>query len=272
MEFDLTGKVGLITGGSAGIGKAIALNFTSEGAHVAIVGTREERLLDTKREIMKKNPKAEVLTIAADLSTWEGVNKAIESVLSSFRRIDILVNNAGSAPGDTIETMDEERFIEGGIKLKLLGYMRCIKLVLPQMKAQKWGRIINIIGNDGTEHPFWELGAAIINAACISMVHALSSQLGRYNILINAVNPGPVDTGRWQMLVENFARDWKIDKDRAHELALKSIPLRRLCRPDEVASLVSFLASDKSEFINGAIINIDGGQLKPVMISPFFLE
>ena len=129
--------------------------------------------------------------------------------------------------------------------------------------------MINVIGNDGTEFPYWEFGATVINAACLSMVHSLAGQLGRDNIVINAVNPGPVDTGRWDWLVTNFAKDWRTSPEEANKLALKSIPLGRLCKVEEVADLVVFLCSEKGNFINGASINIDGGQMKPIMISPF---
>ena len=267
MDLGLRNKVVIITGGSRGIGKAVAKAFAAEGAKVVIGARNEETLRKTAEEIG-----GEVLPVSVDLTTWEGVNKMINTTIEKFGRIDVLVNNAGAAPGDTLETMDEERFIEGGLKLKLLGYMRCINAVIPHMRKQGGGRIINIIGNDGNRYPYWEFGATLVNAACIAMVKALAQQYGRENILINAVNPGPVKTERWDWLVQRFAEDWGTDFESANYYAIKSIPLERLCTPEEVAYLVLFLASEKASFINGAVINIDGSQMKPLMVAPFILE
>lgn len=267
MELGLSGKVVIITGGSRGIGKAIAKAFAVEGSKV-VIGARNEENLRKAAEAIG----GDVLPVSVDLTSWEGVNKLVNTTLEKFGRIDVLVNNAGAAPGDTLETMDEERFIEGGLKLKLLGYMRCTKAVIPQMRKQGGGRIINVIGNDGNRYPYWEFGATLINAACIAMVKALAQQYGRENILINAVNPGPVKTERWDWLVQRFAEDWGTDFESANFYAIKSIPLERLCTPEEVANLVLFLASDKASFINGAVINIDGSQVKPLMIAPFILR
>ncbi len=270
MELNLGGKVVIVTGGSRGIGKAVAKAFAREGARVSIGARSEENLRKAAEEIRREG--GEVLTVSVDLTTREGVDELVKTTVKEFGRIDVLVNNAGAAPGDTLETMDEERFIEGGIKLKLLGYMRMMKAVIPYMRRQGGGRINNIIGNDGNRYPYWEFGATVVNAACIAMVKALAQQYGRENILINAVNPGPVETERWSWLVERFAQDWGVDFQTANNYAIKSIPLERLCKPEEVANLVLFLASDKASFINGAVINIDGSQMKAVMIAPFILE
>jgi len=122
-----------------------------------------------------------------------------------------------------------------------------------------------VVGNDGLKPSYWEMTAGVANAADINFASSVAEQYGRYGVRINTVNPGPVNTDRWDGLEKAFARDKKVDQARAHELAISSIPFHRICEPHEVASLVVFLASPRAAFINGAHIPIDGAQRKALM-------
>jgi 3-oxoacyl-[acyl-carrier protein] reductase len=146
-----------------------------------------------------------------------------------------------------------------------MGYVRCMKHVLPIMQKQKKGRIVNLIGNDGVKVSYWEIAPGAANAAGQNLTLALAGQYGRDNISFVAVNPGPVRTERWAGLVDAMARDMKIPREEADTLAPRSIPLGRIAETEEVASLVVYLASDLARFVNGTMIEIDGGQQKPLM-------
>jgi 3-oxoacyl-[acyl-carrier protein] reductase len=146
-----------------------------------------------------------------------------------------------------------------------MGYVRCTKAVLPLMQKQGGGRVVNVIGNDGIKQSYWEIVPGACNAAGQNFTIALASQYGKDNISFCAVNPGPVRTERWDGLVKAMARDMKIPYDEANKLAPRSIPLGRIGEVDEVANLVVYLASPLAHFVNGTMIEIDGGQQKPLM-------
>ena len=150
-------------------------------------------------------------------------------------------------------------------QLKFMGYVRCIKAVLPHMQRQGGGRIVNLIGNDGVKHSYWEVAPGAANAAGQNLTMALASGYGRQNITFVAVNPGPVRTERWDGLVRAMSRDMKIPYEEADQLAPRSIPLGRIAESEEVANLVAYLASPLAHFVNGTMIEIDGGQQKPLM-------
>jgi 3-oxoacyl-[acyl-carrier protein] reductase len=124
---------------------------------------------------------------------------------------------------------------------------------------------VNVIGNDGNKPSYWELTPGAANAAGMNVTQALAEQYAPQGILINAVNPGPVATDRWDGLEKQMAKDRGISQDAAHALAVRSIPLGRICQPEEVADLVCFLASGRNTFITGTLVNIDGAQRKAVM-------
>ncbi len=181
-----------------------------------------------------------------------------------FGRIDVLVNNAGAAPGGEILDLTEEDW-QKALQLKFMGYVRCIKAVIPHMQRQGGGRIVNIVGNDGVKPIGIELAPSAANAADLAMTVALAEQYGRQNILVNAINPGPVATERWGQLISGIARMRKISVEEAQGRAERSIPLGRICTPEEVANVAVFVASPRASFMNGAIITLDGGQRKALL-------
>lgn len=263
MDLNLNDKVALVTGGSQGIGKAIARGLAREGCRVAIV-SRRQAALDAAAEEIRADCGAEVVGFAADLTNRGDADRAVEQAVEHFGRIDILVNNAGAAAGGVLESLSDEQW-ESGLQLKFLGYVRVTRAVMPHMKKQKYGRVVNLIGNDGVKESYWEIVPGAANAAGQNLTVALAGQYGRSNISFVAVNPGPVRTERWQGLVEAMARDMNITPREADKLAAASIPLGRIAEVEEVADLVTYLASDRAHFVNGTMIEIDGGQQKPLM-------
>jgi 3-oxoacyl-[acyl-carrier protein] reductase len=143
--------------------------------------------------------------------------------------------------------------------------VRTTKAAVPFMQERHWGRIVNVIGNDGIKPIYFELTPGAANAAGINFTLAVAEELAPYGITVNAVNPGPVDTDRWWGLVRTMAREKGISEDEASQRAVKSIPLGRLCTAEEVANMVVFLASERASFVTGALISMDGAQRKAIM-------
>ena len=188
----------------------------------------------------------------------------VEATVARFGRIDVLVNNAGAAPGGLLLDLTEEDWHKA-LELKFLGYVRCMKAVIPHMLRQGGGRIVNIVGNDGVKPIGVELTPSAANAADLAVTVALAEQYGRHTICINAINPGPVATERWDGLIGGIARIRQISVAEAQKRAEVSIPLGRICTPEEVANVAVFVASERASFMNGAVITLDGGQRKALL-------
>jgi NAD(P)-dependent dehydrogenase (short-subunit alcohol dehydrogenase family) len=263
MDLGMAGKKAIVTGGSEGIGKAIALAFAREGVDVAICARRKEPLEQAAAEIAKATGR-KIFPVPADLTKPADAENFVKKAHAALGRVDILVNNAGSAPGGLIEHLSEEEWASA-LQLKFMGYVRCMKHVLPIMQKQNKGRVVNVIGNDGVKVSYWEIAPGAANAAGQNLTLSLASQYGKDNISFVCVNPGPVRTERWTGLVKAMARDMNISYEEADKLAPSSIPLGRIAETEEVANLVTFLASDLAFFVNGTMIEIDGGQDKPLM-------
>jgi NAD(P)-dependent dehydrogenase (short-subunit alcohol dehydrogenase family) len=263
MDLKLAGKTALVTGGSAGIGKAIARALAEEGVDVAICARRKEPLEAAAAEIARSTNRR-VVPIPADLTKPEDAENFVRQAHAALGRIDILVNNAGSAPGGILDSLSEDDWAQS-LQLKFMGYVRCLRHVLPIMQKEGGGRVVNLIGNDGVKPSYWEIAPGAANAAGQNLTLALSGQYARDNITFVAVNPGPVRTERWAGLVDAMARDMKISHEEADMLAPRSIPMGRIAECEEVANLVAYLASPLAHFVNGTMIEIDGGQQKPLM-------
>jgi 3-oxoacyl-[acyl-carrier protein] reductase len=263
MDLQLDGKTALVTGGSEGIGKGIARALAKEGVDVAICARRKEPLEKAAAEI-KKETNRKVVPIVADLTKDADARNFVEQGHKALGRVDIMVNNAGSAPGGVIEHLSEEDWAQS-LQLKFMGYVRCLRYVLPIMVKQGGGRVVNLIGNDGVKPSYWEIAPGAANAAGQNLTLSLAGQYGKHNISMCAVNPGPVRTERWAGLVKAMSRDMKLSYEEADKLAPSSIPMGRIAEVEEVANLVVMLASPLMHMVNGTMIEIDGGQDKPLM-------
>ena len=263
MDLGLDGATALVTGASKGIGFACAQLLTQECATVAINGRDEERL-GAAAESLAGESGRKVIGVAGDMSAPEDAERVNRQAIEQLGGLDILITCAGSSPGGLIEELTEEHWAVS-LGLKFLGYVRSCKAVLPHMRERGRGSIVLVVGNDGLKPSYWEVTAGAANAADINFASSMAEQYGRYGVRVNTVNPGPVNTDRWDGLEKAFARDKKVDQARAHELAVSSIPFGRICEPEEVANLVVFLASPRASFINGAHIPIDGAQRKALM-------
>jgi NAD(P)-dependent dehydrogenase (short-subunit alcohol dehydrogenase family) len=263
MDLGLEGKAAFVTGGSMGIGSEVARQLANEGCRVAITARDADRLEAAAREL-SDDTGGEVVGLQGDMSAMEDVERTVQAAIDRFGAIDVLVTCAGSSPGGLLEELTEEQWL-AGLNLKFMGYVRTCRAVVPRMREAGGGSIVLVVGNDGLKPSYWEMTAGAANAADLNFASSLAEQYGGDGIRVNTVNPGPVNTTRWDTLEKAFARDLGVDQETAHELATSSIPLGRICEPEEVASLVTYLASPQASFIHGAHIPIDGGQRKAIM-------
>jgi NAD(P)-dependent dehydrogenase (short-subunit alcohol dehydrogenase family) len=263
LDLELGGKVAFVTGASKGIGRAVAEQLAREGAEVVITARTAEPLETAAKQITAATGST-IVPMAGDMSLMPDVQRCVDATLARFGKIDILVTCAGSSPGGLLEDLTEDQWMSS-LNLKFLGYVRSVRAVIPHMRVRGEGSIVLVVGNDGLKPSYWEMTAGVANAADINFASSVAEQYGRFGVRINTVNPGPVHTDRWDTLEKAFARDKGVTQDRAHELATRSIPFGRICEPGEVAALVTFLASPRASFINGAHIPIDGAQRKAIM-------
>ena len=184
-----------------------------------------------------RRPTARSSPIPADLRKDADARNFIEQGHKALGRVDIMVNNAGSAAGGVIEHLTEDDW-EKGLQLKFMGYVRCLRYVLPIMVKQGGGRVVNLIGNDGVKPSYWEICPGAANAAGQNLTMSLAGQYGKHDISFVAVNPGPVRTERWAGLVAAMSRDMKLPFEEADKLAPASIPMGRIAEVEEVANLV----------------------------------
>lgn len=263
MDLGLEGATALVTGASKGIGWASARLLAEEGCDVAINARDATNLEQAANDIAQATGRR-VLALPADMSVPGEADRIVREAIDQLGALEILITCAGSSPGGLIEELTEEHWAVS-LGLKFMGYVRSCKAVLPHMRQSGRGSIVLVVGNDGLKPSYWEVTAGAANAADINFASSMAEQYGRYGVRVNTVNPGPVNTDRWDGLEKAFARDKGVDQARAHELAVGSIPFGRICEAEEVANLVAFLASPRASFINGAHIPIDGAQRKALM-------
>jgi len=234
-------KVVLITGASGGIGKAIAKKFATAGAKVALndIAPAEENLKKLAKELGSRY-------FLADVSKLEEVEKMVENIQKEFGRLDVLVNNAGITQDRTLAKMTKEEW-QKVIDIDLTGVFNCSKAVLPLIIANQ-GKIVNISSLVGQRGNFGQTNYAAAKAGIIGFTKALSKEVGRFGVTVNAIAPGFIET----RLTENLPPELK-------ETIKKFTPLGRFGKPEEIANLIFFLASEEASFITGAVINIDGG-------------
>lgn len=242
----LKDKIAIVTGGSRGIGKAIAEKFLSEGAKVIITDIIDE---GEKFVSEAKSKGLELSFYKCDVSDFKEVEKTIEEIYKTFGKIDILVNNAGITKDKIILMMSEEEF-DKVINVNLKGTFNFTKCVLKYMSKAKYGKIINISSIIGLMGNAGQSNYAASKAGIIGLTKSVAKEFGKRNICVNAVAPGFIKTPMTEQLPDNVKEEY-----------FKVIPLGRFGEVEDVANLVLFLASDESSYITGQVIQVDGGLL-----------
>ena len=243
----LQNRVAIITGGARGIGKATAIKMVQEGASVALLDILAKDVSQTAKELQGMGGKA--MGINVNVTHKADVGKAVEQALSQFGKVDILVNNAGLVKPALLEDVQDGDWDEV-VNVNLKGTFFCTRAVLPFMKKVRYGKIINISSRASLGKEVRTVYGAT-KAALIGVTRTWALELAQYNINVNAIGPGPIAT-------ELFTAANPMDSPRTKAI-IAGIPLRRVGQPEDVANLVSFLASDESSFITGQVIFICGG-------------
>jgi len=245
----LEGKNAIVTGGSQGIGAAIAQELAREGANVCLTYRKhEEEAQKYAEEIRGLGRKA--VAVKCDIASFKDATATVQAAIEAFGSLQILVNNAGMNWDGVSWKMTEEQW-DRVIEVNLKGYFNFIRHTAPIFKERKYGKIINITSINGLRGKFGQMNYSASKAGIVGLTKSLSKELGAFGVNVNAVAPGLIETA---MLRESEARDKIID------MAMAEIVLKRVGQPEDLAYVVSFLASDKARHITGEVIKVDGGQ------------
>lgn len=245
---NLNGRVAIVTGGSRGIGCAIADTLASHGADILIADIQEELAKRTAEEI-SNSTKQKVLSFKVDVSDLASTQKMVDFALDQFGKVDILVNNAGITRDNLIMRMSEAEW-DTVININLKGAFNCSKSIIRPMMRQKYGRIVNISSVSGLAGQVGQTNYSASKAGVIGFTKALAREVASRNITVNAVAPGFIPTALTIDLPEELKSS-----------ILQITPLGRMGKPEEVAFAVAFFASDEAAYITGQILSVDGGMM-----------
>jgi 3-oxoacyl-[acyl-carrier protein] reductase len=268
MELGLEDKVAVVTGSSKGIGKAIAVELAREGCRVALAARGEKDLEEAAEDVRRSGSSGDVLAVATDVTKADEVERLIEETRARFETVDILVNNAGGTGRRSHfhELSDEEWFEI--LDLNLISAVRLTRAVLPHMQSQRWGRIINVASESGSQPSALKPHYNASKAALINLTKSLSKAYGKHGIMVNAVSPATTVTPSVEDLMSEEAKRKNIPHNEREAAFVREnkpdIVAGRLGRPQETAWMVTFLASERASFVTGANYRVDGGSITSI--------
>ncbi|MAI06857.1 MAG: hypothetical protein CBC47_06935 [Alphaproteobacteria bacterium TMED87] len=263
MELNLKHKTAIVAGASKGIGASTAIELAKEGCNIVLVARNKEKLQQLEEKISSQY-QVKTLSIATDIKDFKNCKLINQMSIASFSKVDILVNSAGASQGGIFWEIDDHIW-EESFELKVLGTIKMIKAVLPDMIKHKSGRIVNIIGNTGKQPSPRLLPGSSANAALLTINKGLGEELAPHGIVVNAINPGPTKTERWITLMEKLSKDTKRKIEDIENDFIKDIPLNKLANPEDIAKIVIFLASNAAANMTGTCITADGGWTKGIV-------
>ncbi|MBC8358577.1 MAG: SDR family oxidoreductase [Candidatus Aminicenantes bacterium] len=260
MDLGIKNRVALVAASSKGLGKAVALQLSKEGSKVVICARNKDRLFKTRDEIAAETG-GMVRALIADVTERSQVSKLVEQVVNEFGTIEILVNNAGGPPSGTADEFNLDDY-QNALKLNLLSTINLCYEVMPLMKKQKWGRIINMTSVSAKQPIDTLILSNTTRTGVLGFSKSISNQLASYGITVNSVCPGYTKTERVEGLAKFFEESGKGSVDEFYNNIEKAIPMGRLGTPEEIAQAVAFLASEGASYITGVALQIDGGYIK----------
>lgn len=257
MECRMDGRTAIVTGGSLGLGKAMAMEFAKSGASVALIARRAEFLEEAKAEIIAAAPGAKVGAYPCDLRDPAAIKAAHQAIVGDLGDVDVLVNNAGTSRAmDFMEITDE--LWDEDLDLKLMGAVRLIRLVFPGMKERRWGRIINVL-NTGAKAPrAGGAPTAVSRAAGMALTKVLAGEGAPFNVLVNGMLVGLIESD--QHLQKHLKSGSNETLEEFYDKMGKMVPMGRVGKAEEFANMACFLASDAGSYITGTAINVDGNR------------
>ncbi|MDB5808471.1 MAG: short-chain dehydrogenase [Betaproteobacteria bacterium] len=253
MDLGIAGMTALVTGGSRGIGFAVAHRLALEGCNVHLA-SRSAQDLDTARAKILAASKVQVTCHALDLSQ----SASVDRLAADCGNLDILINNAGAIPQGDLIAVDEKRWREAW-ELKVFGYINLTRAIYANMKEQKHGVIVNVIGTAGERPAATYIAGTAGNAALMAFSRGLGGESVDYGVRVLGVNPGSTETERARSRLENVAQEKLGDASRWRELT-KDAPFGRIATADEVADVIVFMASARASYVSGTIVTVDGGR------------
>ena len=262
MDCRMDGRVALITGSSRGLGRAMAIKFAESGAHVCIVGRREDQLKATAAEVNDAGT-GKVCAVSADMWQAKDVERMVKTAEKELGPVDILVNNAGSSQRGDFLTLSDDDW-RSDIELKLFGAIRACRLVIPGMQKRKWGRIINVLNTGAKATAPAGYPTAVSRAAGMSLMKGLAGEFAKDNILVNGLLVGRIESDQWLKRWEASNKEKTYDEFLLDMAKTQKLPMGRLGTAEEFANMAAFLCSDAGSYITGCAINVDGG-LCPVV-------
>jgi NAD(P)-dependent dehydrogenase (short-subunit alcohol dehydrogenase family) len=256
MDLGLNGKVALVTGANRGIGAAIAMELAREGVHVCLVARDLEKLNEIAASV-RGAANVRTAVHAVDLRERDAAGSAVKTAMDTFGRLDILVNNAGATKRADFFTLTDEDFIDG-FALKFHGYVRMTRAAWPHLRVNR-GNIVNIVGIGARSgSPEFTIGGSV-NVAILNFTKAMAAIGMDDGVRVNAINPGLIETERFGRTIERTMNNRSCSRDEAIAFLLSSFGARRVGRPDEIGAMTAFLASGKADYLQGSIIDVDGG-------------
>ncbi|TQR20268.1 SDR family oxidoreductase [Psychrobacillus vulpis] len=261
MNLGLSNKRVILTASSKGLGKATALQFAIEGAKVLISSRNEDELKHTLEEIKTISNNPNVHYSVCDVTKEEDIVRLFETAIAKFGGVDILVNNAGGpTPGGFAQVTDEDW--NTAFEKNLLSYIRSIRLALPSMKEQNFGRIVNIASSSTKEVLDGLILSNTFRLGIVGLSKSIAREYAKHNILINTVGPGRIQTDRVTELDEIAAEKQNLSLDEIREGYKNVIPIGRYGEPEEFANIIAFLCSEANTYMTGQSLVVDGGMLK----------